>query len=173
MNDFNQLGCNPFSFTGAQGVEPKKKKRRPENPPGQMRRDLDRLRLVVRPDHSIAELDSIMIEAERWLPRIGRNQTQAARSRLYKHILGCSLEADPQAVIVAASRYASDEAIRDFQLAAIDKASECFERFMGIVPRTAYAQDCLNEALLQTSWWLSLWEKFVRQHGDKTPHFFI
>ena len=173
MNDFNQLGCNPFSFTGAQGVEPKKKKRRPENPPGQMRRDLDRLRLVVRPDHSIAELDSILIEAERWLPGIGRSQTQAARSRLYNHILGCSLIDDPQAVIVAASRYASDEAIRDFQLAAIDAASECFERFMRIVPRTAYAQDCLNEALLQTSWWLSLWEKFVRQHGDKTPSFFV
>jgi hypothetical protein len=76
-------------------------------------------------------------------------------------------------VIVAASRYASDEAIRDFQLAAIDTASECFERFMRIVPRTAYAQDCLNEALLQTTWWLSLWEKFVRQHGDKTPSFFV
>ena len=117
-----------------------------------MRRDLDRLRLVVRPDHSIAELDSIMIEVERWLLRIGRGQTQDARSRLFKHILGCSLIDDPQAVIVAASRYASDEAIRDFQLAAIDTASECFERFMRIVPRTAYAQDCLNEALLQTTW---------------------
>ena len=102
-----------------------------------------------------------------------KNYRRFAGTPLYKHILSCSLEADPQAVIVAASRYASDEAIRDFQLAAIDTASECFERFMGIVPRTAYAQDCLNEALLQTTWWLSLWEKFVRQHGDKTPSFFV
>ena len=169
------FGSNPLSICSTPEQKPEKKKSHPENPPERMRREIDYFRLIVRPEFSIEHLDVMMCEALPWVGSISQRQRVAAQKRLDALIETCDFDntEDPVASLVAATRGADLLAIREYQLAAVDMALECYGVFMRIVPCTAYQQDRLTDNFYQASLWARLWQELMQEHGDESPGFFI
>lgn len=174
MNFNNQFGSNPFTINSTPVPKKRNKKRHPENPPERMRRDIDRFRRMVRPEYSIEHLDMMMCDAERWVGKINYRQRMSAQKRLDALIRACDFSgSDSVADVVEATLGADDEAIREYQLAAVDIALECFGVFMRVVPCTGFHQEQLIDQLYWCSWWASIWQELMREHGDQSPFFFI
>lgn len=174
MNISNGFEFSPLAIGGTPDSNNTKKKRRQENPPDRMRREMDKFRRMVRPAYSIDDLDMMMSEAERWFYRVDRRQRVAAQKRLNAMIRACDFSSgDSVADVVAMTRGADDASIRAYQLATVDIALECYEDFMRIVPSTAFHQEKLIDQFYWCSWWASIWQELMREHGDQSPYFFI
>ena len=174
MNFNNQFGSNPFTINSTPAPKKKNKKRHPENPPERMRREIDRFRRMVRPEYSIEHLDMMMCDAERWVGKINYRQRMSAQKRLDALIRACDFSgSDSVADVVAATPGADDEAIREYQLAAVDIALECFGDFMRVVPCTGFHQEKLIDQLYWCYWFASIWQELIKKHGDQSPSFFI